>query len=53
MFSSDVINKLIDLGHNVDYKNSIGEANCIMYDSKGQFFLGVSDSRRNGSAIGY
>ena len=53
MFSRDIINKLIDLGHNIDYKNSIGEANCIMYDSKSKIFLGVSDSRRNGSAIGY
>ena len=53
MFSTDIINKLIDLGHNIDYKQSIGEANCIMYDSKSKIFLGVSDSRRNGSAIGY
>ena len=53
MFSTDIINKLIDLGHNIDYKKSIGEANCIMYDSKSKIFLGVSDTRRNGSAIGY
>ena len=53
MFSSDVTNKLIDLGHNISYKRSIGEANCIMYDKMTKIFLGVSDSRRNGSAIGY
>ena len=53
MFNSDVIKKLIDLGHDISYKRSIGEANCIMYDKKNKAFLGVSDSRRNGSAIGY
>jgi len=53
MFNSDVINKLIDLGHDIGYKRSIGEANCIMYDKRNKAFLGVSDSRRNGSAIAY
>ena len=53
MFNSDVREKLIDLGHSIDYKNSIGEANCIMYDKQKKIFLGVSDSRRNGKAIGY
>jgi len=53
MFNSDVINKLIDLGHDIGYKGSIGEANCIMYNKRDKTFLGVSDSRRNGSAIGY
>ena len=53
MFNSDVINKLIDLGHDIGYKRSIGEANCIMYNKRDKTFLGVSDSRRNGSAIGY
>ena len=53
MFNSDVTNKLIDLGHEIDYKRSIGEANCIMYDKINKTLLGVSDSRRNGSAIGY
>ena len=53
MFGSDVQKKLIDLGHNIDFKRSIGEANCIMYDKQNKIFFGVSDSRRNGDAIGY
>ena len=53
MFNSDVTNKLIDLGHDIAYKKSIGEANCIMYDKVNKTLMGVSDSRRNGSAIGY
>ena len=53
MFGSDVQKKLIDLGHNIDFKRSIGEANCIMYDKQNKIFFGVSDSRRNGEAIGY
>ena len=53
MFNSDVREKLIDLGHHIDYKNSIGESNCIMYSTKNNLFLGVSDNRRNGKAIGY
>ena len=53
MFNSDVREKLIDLGHHIDYKNSIGESNCIMYSKKNNLFLGVSDNRRNGKAIGY
>ena len=53
MFDSDVRKKLIDLGHDIDFKKSIGEANCIMYDKQNKIFFGVSDSRRNGEAIGY
>ena len=53
MFGSDVQEKLIDLGHSIDFKRSIGEANCIMYDKQNRIFFGVNDSRRNGKAIGY
>ena len=53
MFNSDVREKLIDLGHDIAYKNSIGEANCIMFDKQNKILLGVGDSRRNGRAIGF
>ena len=53
MFNSDVQDKLIDLGHNIDFKRSIGEANCIMYDKEAKIFFGVSDNRRQGDAAGY
>ena len=53
MFGSDVYNKLIDLGHDIEFKRSIGEANCIMYDKRNKIFFGVNDSRRKGEAVGY
>ena len=51
--NQDVIDKLLEIGHEVSYKRSIGEANCIMYDKSRNLFYGVSDDRRNGQAVGY
>ena len=53
MFGEDIYNKLIDLGHDIEFKQSIGEANCIMYDKHNKIFFGVNDSRRKGEALGY
>ncbi|MBJ48573.1 MAG: gamma-glutamyltransferase [Candidatus Marinimicrobia bacterium] len=52
-FNSNLINELNKMGHIIAEKRTIGEANCIMYDKKSKVYLGVADSRRNGSAIGY
>ena len=51
--NQDVIDELLEIGHEIEYKRSIGEANCIMYDKSRNLFYGVSDDRRNGQAIGY
>ena len=48
-----IYDDLLSLNHTVDYKQSIGEANCIMYYKEGDIFMGVSDDRRNGFAKGY
>ncbi|MAV64566.1 MAG: gamma-glutamyltransferase [Candidatus Marinimicrobia bacterium] len=52
-FNQNISNELTVLGHEVDYKKSIGEANCIMYYKKDNIYVGVSDDRRNGAAKGY
>ena len=52
-FNQNISNELTVLGHEIDYKKSIGEANCIMYYKKDNIYVGVSDDRRNGSAKGY
>ena len=52
-FSDRVVDKLSSMKHNIAYKKSIGEANCIMYDKDKKLFMGVSDDRRNGAAKGY
>ncbi len=51
--NQNIIDQLSDFGHDVAYKRSIGEANCIMFDKSRNLFYGVSDDRRNGQAIGY
>ena len=51
--NQNIINGLLEIGHDIGYKSSIGEANCIMYDKSSNLFYGVSDDRRNGEAIGY
>ena len=51
--TQDAIDRLLEIGHEVSYKRSIGEANCIMYDKSRNLFYGVSDDRRNGQAVGY
>ena len=51
--NQDVIDELLEMGHEIEYKRSIGEANCIMYDKSRNLFYGVSDDRRNGQAMGY
>jgi len=50
-FSIELINALKSRGHSIKYRNSIGEANCIMV--KEGLIYGASDSRRNSSAVGY
>ena len=52
-FNENIANELIEFNHVIDYKESIGEANCIMYDKSRNLFYGVSDDRRNGEAVGY
>ena len=47
----DVIDNLILYGHDVKYRSSIGEANCILINDNLKF--GCSDSRRGSIAIGY
>ena len=58
-FSSETINQLSTRGHKIRYRQSIGEANCIMVDNiynengHSAIFYGASDSRRDASAKGY
>ena len=52
-FANILINELRNMRHKIDYKKSIGEANCIMYDKNKKLFIGVSDDRGNGTAQGY
>tara|TARA_B100002051_G_C16745441_1_gene647313 strand:- start:1587 stop:3440 length:1854 start_codon:yes stop_codon:yes gene_type:complete len=58
-FSKETIDKLIKLGHNLRYRASIGEANCIMIDyidneiETSKIIYGASDKRRDASAKGY
>ncbi|MBI64758.1 MAG: gamma-glutamyltransferase [Candidatus Marinimicrobia bacterium] len=47
----DVIDNLILYGHDIKYRSSIGEANCILINKNLKF--GCSDSRRGSVAIGY
>ncbi len=47
----DVIDNLILYGHDIKYRSSIGEANCILIN--GNLKFGCSDSRRGSVAIGY
>ena len=50
-FSYETIKSLKDKGHEIQYRKSIGEANCIQV--KSGLIFGAADSRRNSSAIGY
>ena len=54
-FSKETLDQLKTLGHNYDFRSSIGEANCIQVvsDHKGNLIIGSGDSRRGGSAIAY
>ena len=59
-FSEETLDELIDMGHNISKRNSIGEANCIkikvLEDSikvNNYIFSGAADSRRGASALGY
>ena len=45
------IQALKERGHNVKYRGSIGEANCI--EIKNDWIFGAADSRRNSNARGY
>ena len=50
-FSSETIQALKERGHDVIFRDSIGEANCIQVE--GEYIFGAADSRRNSSAVGY
>ena len=54
-FSKETLDKLESLGHSYDYRNSIGEANCIQVLQSDGSSLKVSsgDSRRGGNAAAY
>ena len=59
-FSKETLSSLQKMGHNISYRNSIGEANCIKIDlldktgdKKNYIYSGAADSRRGSSAIGY
>ena len=54
-FSKETLDKLKSLGHKYDYRNSIGEANCIqiLQSDEGSLKVGSGDSRRGGSAAAY
>ena len=58
-FSKETTDKLIELGHKLRYRASIGEANCIMVDyintelKTSKILYGASDKRRDASAKGY
>ena len=59
-FSKETLNSLKNMGHNLSYRRSIGEANCIKIDylddldkQKGYIFSGAADSRRGASAKSY
>ena len=58
-FSKETTDKLIKLGHNLRYRSSIGEANCIMIDysdnelETSKIIYGASDKRRDASAKGH
>ena len=54
-FSKETLDKLKSLGHKYDYRNSIGEANCIqvLQTDEGSLKVGSGDSRRGGSAAAY
>ena len=41
------------LGYNIKNRSSIGEANCILFDSKNNIFYASGDSRRRASAKAY
>jgi len=50
-FSSETIQTLENRGHAIQYRGSIGEANCIQVEDG--LIFGSADSRRNSSAVGY
>ena len=50
-FSIETIQALKAKGHSIEYRKSIGEANCIQVE--GGYMFGAADSRRNSSAVGY
>jgi gamma-glutamyltranspeptidase/glutathione hydrolase len=56
-FSTEVVKNLEKRGyllkHNVPYDVYMGGVQLILFDQKNQFYIGVSDPRRNGVAQGY
>ena len=52
--SNETFKKLKKIGHNINYTNdTIGGGQGIMIDRKNGVFIGGSDSRKDGQAIGY
>jgi gamma-glutamyltranspeptidase/glutathione hydrolase len=54
-FSQETIRKLLEKGHRIQYGFglSFGGYQGIMYDPKRKIFFGASESRKDGSAIGF
>ena len=48
-----IVKKLGDIGHKIKNKNAIGGGQCIKIDRKNGVFIGGSDPRKDGMAIGY
>ena len=53
-FSYDVIRELLNRGHKVVFdRGGYGGYQAIMWDSTNKVYLGASESRKDGQAIGY
>lgn len=53
-FEYEVIRKLVTMGHKVGYNvGGYGGYQAIMWDEKNKVYLGASESRKDGQAIGY
>ena len=52
-FPESVMQKLIDMGHQVTRRGWIGEVNAIGIDASSSYRLGAADPRRQGAAQGY
>ena len=53
-FSYNEIRKLMEFGHKVVFDlGSFGGYQAIMYDNKIGVYFGASESRKDGSAMGY
>ena len=52
-FDIDVINHLRNLGHKVNYSSTpIGGGQVVLFDEQRKIFIGASDWRKDGVALG-